>query len=955
MFSSIRPAAGGLRLCLSAFALLSLSLSAVVGTAGCTGEKLIGQDLPGEFALLLNPNDPNSRFRFASTQFGSVPGPSRFDVYFTQPGTTNTNGLDPILDDALVSLIGGAQNTIDIAIFELDRQNVVTALLSARSRGVNVRMVGDEDNAGESGYTQLAAEGVPMRNRPPGSTFMHNKFVVVDGRYVWTGSTNLTDSNVLRNNDNALIIESTTMAAAYTAEFNEMFTGQRFGGSKNDVLTSNTTTVNGALVEYYMGPKEALLNQLLARLGTADVSVHFMVFAFTRDDLREALIAKKNAGVKVMGVFDQLQAGGPYAEDVAIASAGIPSWIDGNNNSIGNGGGILHHKVMIIDGNSTSDPMVITGSTNWTEAADSENDENMVIIHSRDLARLYLQEFCAVVGVASVHPAYAGSTDSGCGGKSMINEVMANPSGTDTGNEYVEIANTGIGSVNMSGWQLRVGGATKHVFTSGYVLPPSSVAVVYDSGSHAGVPGALNASGGSLGLVNSGGTVELRNPDGVLMDTFTYGSTTDGVSHNRNPDASADGGSVAKHNTVTGASGNSSPGRRADQSAFAGTGGTTGPVIPAPEAGELVLSQFATRGSSSASDEFVEIYNRTDHAIDISGITLQYQSSTCGGWSVRATIQPGVHLEAGQFFLFVNSGGYASPASGPVGDGTYSAGLADNGFVRLVSVGGGELDRVGFGAGLSCSGEGGTNAANHGTGANGLSVQRKPGGYTNAYPAQDSNNNGSDFQVSSGRAPRNMASPVEASSGSQTPLPGELIVTQLTSRGSSDAYDEFVEIYNNSRKTLTIDGVVVQYRTSSCGSWSDRLTISGGITLAPGRFYLAANTRGYLSPASGVAPDGVMTTSGFADAGSVRLVNATATQLDLVAFGTSTGCTGEGGTFAPQHNGTPGGSVARHPWSEGTNFSLLTPVFDTGNNASDFAIRTSRQARNRASMARPSH
>lgn len=919
----------------------------------CTGERVMGQDLPAEFALLINRNEPNSRFNFASTQMGSVPGPARFDVYFTQPGTNSTNGIDPILDDALVDLIGSAASKVDIAIFELERQNVVDALIAAKARGVTVRMVGDADNAGESGYTQLQGAGISMKNRPPGAQFMHHKFVVVDSRYLWTGSTNLTDGGILRNNNNALIIDNTTLAAAYTAEFNEMFTGMRFGNSKNDVLTSNSTTVNGVQVEYFMGPKEALMNQLLARIGTADVSIHFMVFAFTRDDVKDALLARRNAGVKVYGVFDQLQAGGPYAEDTALASGGVASWIDGNNNSNGQGGGILHHKVMVIDGNSGSDPMVITGSANWTEAADSDNDENMIIIHSADLARFYLQEFCAVVGVASVHPSYTGNTDSGCGGKSMINEVLANPDGSDTGNEYVEIVNTGIGSVNMGGWKLLVGGTERHTFVANYVLPPSGVSVVFDSGVHGGIAGATNSSTGSLNLVNSGATVELRNAQGTLMDTFTYNSATSGVSDNRNPDASPQGGIVVRHDQVTSANGSLSPGKRANQSAFPNVGASAGPSIPPPAPGELIVAAFSTRGSASAADEFVELYNNSDHPIEISGVALEYQSSSCGGWSNRATIASGVTLSAGQSYLLANSSGYSAPASGPAPDGTFSAGIADNGHLRLVSVAGGEVDRVAFGGGLACAGEGNTIAPNHGTSANAGSVARRPGAFTNAFPAQDTNNNAADFFVVSQRTPKNSSAPASPSYGPAVPAPGELIITQLATRGSASAYDEFVEIYNNSRKNLTIDGVSIQYMPSSCSSWSDRLTVGPGTTLAPGRFFLAANTRGYSVPGSGPTPDGLMSTSGFSDISLVRLLSATAVQLDLLNF-SATDCPAEGAP-GPDHASTPGGSIARFPLANGSNCSVGSPVVDTQNNANDFGIKSSRQPRNKSSAAQPSH
>ncbi len=924
-----------------------LVFSALAGA--CTGEKIVA---PETMAFLLQ--DRHGTYRFLSAQTATVPGPSRFDLYFSEPGTNNTNGVDPVLDDALVALIASATTSIDIAAFDFDRQNVITALVAAKNRGVTVRFVGDGDNAGEPGYTQLASAGISTVNRPAGSAIMHNKFVVVDNRYVWGGSTNISDHDILMGNNNAFIVDSPTMAAAYRAEFAEMFTGGRFGPAKNDVLTSNTTTINGAAVEFYTGPKEALMNQLFSKLATANVSVHFMIFTFTRDDLKDAILARKAAGVQVMGVFDQLQSNGQYSEDDALAVAGAATWIDGNNHSDGQGGGILHHKVMIIDGNSNSDPMVVTGSFNWTDAADNDNDENMVIIHSADAARAYLQEFCAVVGVATVHPSYTGSVDNGCGGKVLINEVLPNPMGTDTDEEYVEVVNAGIGSLSIAGWKLEVGGVVKHTFPAGFALPPGAVTVVYSSGSHSSIPGAVNASGGSLGLVNSGGTVTLKDAAGNVVNTFTYGTNTEGISLNRNPDLSQ-AGSVANHNAVSGSSGSISPGKKVDQSAFAAVGSVTGAVMPTPVAGELVITQFATRGALSASDEFVEVYNRTSKALDVGGVHIQYQTAACGGWADRLVLPSGTTLQPGQYYLAVNPSGYVSPASGPAGDGNLStSGFTDSAHLRLTAAGGTELDRVSFGTGLSCQGEGNTASVNHGTTANSNSVVRKPGSYTNAYPAQDTNNNASDFALKTGRAARN-GSMTEPSFGVALPLPGELVISQLTTRGSLSAADEFVEIYNNSNKNLTIDSVKIQYQTSGCTGWSDRLTIPAATVLAPGKFYLAANPSGYISPGSGPAADGNMTTSGFADNAFVRLLSSTASQLDLAGFGTGLSCTGEGGTNATNHGTSANGaSLIRKPADAGTAYSKVTPIADSNSNSVDFAVKSTRAPKNKSSAAQPS-
>ncbi len=893
---------------------------------------------------------------FVSREKSSVAGASRFDIYFTQPGTSAATGSDPIVDDDLVALIGAAKTSISAALYDFDRQNVIGALVAARGRGVEVRLVGDGDNLDEAGYVQAAAAGIPMVVRPAGSAIMHDKFIVVDDRYLFTGSMNASDNDVLRNNNDALILEDAAMAAAYRAEFEEMFTGHRFGPAKSDVTTSNTTTIDGVPVEFYVGPRDALMAQLLAKLDTAGTSVRFLIFTFAKPELKDALIAKKNAGVAVYGVFDQLQAGQGYSQDDALAAAGVRTFIDGNANYGSSGGALLHHKVMILDGETASDPMVVTGSFNWTDAASSDNDENLVVIHSGAVARAYLEEFCAVASVATVHPASTGPTDRGCGGKIVVNEALPNPVGTDLGQEYVEIVNTGVGAVDLGGYTLSVGGSVKHTFASGWTLPGGAVSVVYDQGAHATTPGAVASTSGNLGLTNSGATVTLKDGAGTTMDVFTYGATSEGVAQNRRPDA-APGGVVVAHDLVEGAHGAASPGLRADQSAFTGVGAVSGTAAAAPAAHELLITQFATRGPASAADEFVEVYNASDRVLDVGGLRVQYEPASCSGWSDRHTVPSGTRLTPGQFYL-VASSGYSGAATASADGALGGSGFADNGLLRVVDAAGGELDKVAYGVGLTCRGEGGTVAPNHGTLANGDTVARRPGSFTNAAPAQDGDDNAADFAVQVGRAPRSAVTVPQPSKGVVRPGAGQLLVSQFATRGLTSAADEFVEVYNATSAALTIDGVRIQYQTSSCGSWSDRHTVGAGTTLLPGQFYLAANPTGYVTPASGPAANGALSTAGLSDSASIRLLGAAGQVLDLVAYGTGLACTGEGGTVAPGQlsaaSAPNGASVGRHAADSGAVFSKAAPIVDANDNVKDFAVRAVRSPRDSASPAQPS-
>jgi phosphatidylserine/phosphatidylglycerophosphate/cardiolipin synthase-like enzyme len=66
---------------------------------------------------------------------------------------------------------------------------------------------------------------------------------------------------------------------------------------------------------------------------------------------------------------------------VPLWCGGVPVKVDGNQYT-------MHHKVLIID-----ESIIVTGSFNFTKAADETNDDNLLIIHSPALAQLYLQEY----------------------------------------------------------------------------------------------------------------------------------------------------------------------------------------------------------------------------------------------------------------------------------------------------------------------------------------------------------------------------------------------------------------------------------------------------------------------------------------------------------------------------------------------------------------------------------
>ena len=316
-----------------------------------------------------------------------------FQLYFTDP-INSTNEADfhgaPI-EEALVQLIDGAQQSIDAAIFELNSEPVTQALIRAKQRGVRVRVVTDNKhgiNDPETTLTELQDAGIPVVADTSNRNLMHDKFFVVDGLYVWTGSTNITHNGMYNNNNNSILIRSSRLAQNYEAEFEEMFVNGEFGTSSPNIVPNPVVTVEGTPIETIF-ESEGDAGTRLAQLIQDAHTVRFMAFSFT--DSLDYVDANGNKRSVMELLRDRAVAGELDVRGIVEASsrsfveplycAGVNVRQDGNPD-------ILHHKVFIFDGE-----IVALGSFNFSNSAASKNDENMLIIHNRAIAQAYLEEF----------------------------------------------------------------------------------------------------------------------------------------------------------------------------------------------------------------------------------------------------------------------------------------------------------------------------------------------------------------------------------------------------------------------------------------------------------------------------------------------------------------------------------------------------------------------------------
>jgi phosphatidylserine/phosphatidylglycerophosphate/cardiolipin synthase-like enzyme len=306
-----------------------------------------------------------------------------YEVYFTTPANPDEGIRTGGNDEIVVAAINGAQSTIDMAAFEFNLQSVTDALIAAQGRGVRIRMVDDNEHTEDSDQMEeIRDAGIPVVDDER-SALMHNKFIVIDGRELWTGSMNFTENGVYRNNNNLLHITSPELAANYTAEFEEMFGEAAFGPRSPANTPAPRLTMGGVRIENYFSPEDDPMSHVLAQVGRADTSIHFMSFSFTHDDLGNAVRERAANGVEVRGIFEQRGANTQYSECPIMLDAGLDVRLDGNPYT-------FHHKVIIIDSS-----VLVMGSFNYSNNATESNDENMLIVHDPALAAEYEAEFNA--------------------------------------------------------------------------------------------------------------------------------------------------------------------------------------------------------------------------------------------------------------------------------------------------------------------------------------------------------------------------------------------------------------------------------------------------------------------------------------------------------------------------------------------------------------------------------
>jgi phosphatidylserine/phosphatidylglycerophosphate/cardiolipin synthase-like enzyme len=146
-------------------------------------------------------------------------------------------------------------------------------------------------------------------------------------------------------------------------------------------LSASDLVLNNTPARICFSPKGGCTAAIVDEINNAKSEIYIQAYSFTSVPIAKGLVDAHTRGVKVETILDKSQKKEKYTSATFLNNAGIPTYIDSKH-------AIAHNKIMIID-----KEIVITGSFNFTKAAEEKNAENLLIIRNKNLAETYMDNW----------------------------------------------------------------------------------------------------------------------------------------------------------------------------------------------------------------------------------------------------------------------------------------------------------------------------------------------------------------------------------------------------------------------------------------------------------------------------------------------------------------------------------------------------------------------------------
>lgn len=259
-----------------------------------------------------------------------------------------------------------AQNSIFISMYAMTDLELLSKLEKKSQKGIEIQLLHDR--------RQIIPSCLPTTPvKTPG--LMHRKIVVIDHSQVFLGSANLTTSSLLLHDNLTLGFYHPLLA-----KFLEHPSSSSF-----------QFTIHNQSAQIWLLPARGALEAILKALQEARSSIFVAMFTLTHPQLLQALVDAKKRGVSVTVALDHYAARGASQKAVDfLRSHQIPLVFS-------QGQQLLHHKWAYIDRS-----LLILGSTNWTKAAFTKNQDCLLFLHELTLKQQKLfDRLCDTITVES--------------------------------------------------------------------------------------------------------------------------------------------------------------------------------------------------------------------------------------------------------------------------------------------------------------------------------------------------------------------------------------------------------------------------------------------------------------------------------------------------------------------------------------------------------------------------
>ncbi len=468
----------------------------------------------------------------------------------------------------------------------------------------------------------------------------------------------------------------------------------------------------------------------------------------------------------------------------------------------------------------------------------------------------------------------------------VINELSPNPTGTDTGFEWLELHNTGSSSVDISGWKIEDGTSK---FSAAYTFPASSSipAGGYVTVGDVNVAGATFVSNPTLAMGNasSADAVRLVNNTGVVQDTVVYGTPN---SDSWIDDSKATATSLAPfpvegHVLARQPNGVDTNLSGADFKDLATA--TFGAANPAPvvcsTAGTVKINEFmANPTGTDAGSEWIELYNAGGTTADVSGWQLQMGTSAYD--SHILSLPANTSIPSQGYLLVGETNVVGKDVDAGNGSGATSLELGNAGSnadgLRLVDCTGAVRDSVVYGTPNSDNLIDDSKAA-----ATSMAPGSPPDGQSLARTSDgvDTNLSAADFALDNTPTPKaaNDPGPIDTGTGKCENVGFAIKINELMpDPQGTDSGVEWIELYNATGASADLSGWKVAAGTST---FSPDVTLPPGTTLAAGGFLVVGGTALTFADVTGALSLG----NASSNADGVRLEDCSGAVIDTVVYG----------------------------------------------------------------------